>query len=97
MTGSFFLGGDGGYWFHSIHPSLRLSICPSVPHPRVCPVAPTVLVGSISYLYILLSKFWRCVACKVSGKISKLEILAIFFSICNFDFVCFDLGSDVNH
>ena len=42
-------------------------------------VAPTVLVGSISYLlYILSSNFRRCVACKVSCKISKFEFLVVF-------------------
>ena len=51
--------------------------------PSVCPascvrsVAPTVLVGSISYLYILSSNFRRCVTCKVSCKISKLEFFKI--------------------
>ena len=77
----------------------HMSICPSVrPASRVRSVAPTVLVGSISYLHILSSNFWRCVACKVACKISKFEFLAVFF----FKFVtltlsCFDLGSDVNH
>ena len=41
---------------------------------RVRSAAPTVLVGSISYLYILSSNFRRCVACKVSCKISKFEL-----------------------
>ena len=81
--------------------SLRPSICPfvgtSVRPSRVRPtsgvrsVASTVLVGSISYLYILSSNFRRCVGCKVSCKISKFEVLAIF-KICNFDFVLFWLG-----
>ena len=52
-----------GYWFHSVRPSVHLS--------RVCSVAPTVLVGSISYLYILSSNFRRYVTCKVVGKIPK--------------------------
>ena len=44
--------------------SLRPSICLSVrPASRVRSVAPTVLVGSISYLYILSSNFRSCVAC----------------------------------
>ena len=84
----------GVYWFHSI----RLSVRPSVPRPsRVCPascvrsVAPTVLVGSISYLYILSWNFRTCVVCKVSCKIAKFQVLAIFL-ICNFDFVLFWLG-----
>ena len=54
----------GVYWFHSVCLSVR-------PASRVRSVAPTVLVGSISYLYILSSNFRRCVACKVSCKISK--------------------------
>ena len=76
----------GVYWFHSVRPSVRLSVSPSVrPHPSHVPpafcvhsVAPTVLVGSISYLYILSNNFRRCVACKVSCKISKFEFLAFF-------------------
>ena len=60
-------------------PSVCLSIRPSVrPASRVCSVAPTVLVGSISYLSILSSNFRRCVTCKVSCKISKFEFLANF-------------------
>ena len=55
-----------------------LSICPSV-HPASCSVAPTVLVGSISYLYILSTNFRRCVECNISCKISKLKFLAFFF------------------
>ena len=54
-------------------------------------VAPIALVGSISYLHILLSNFRRCVMCKVCCKILKLEFLE-FFLICNFDFVLFWLG-----
>ena len=50
-------------------------ICPT---SRVHSVAPTVLVQSISYLYLLSSNFRRCVVCKVSCKISKCEFLAIF-------------------
>ena len=46
----------GVYWFHSVHLSVR-------PASRVCSVAPTVLVGYISYSYILSSNFWRCVIC----------------------------------
>ena len=43
-------------------PSVRPSVCPSVspsvrPAPRVRSVVPTVLVGSISYLYMLSSNF----------------------------------------
>ena len=58
----------GGYI--GFTPSVRPSICPSVsPTFRVCSVAPTVLVGSISYLYILLSHFRRCDTCKAFCKI----------------------------
>ena len=83
-------------FFSSLYPlnsedGFTLSICPSV-HPTscVCSVAPTVLVGSISYLYILLSNFRRCVTCTVYCKIIKFEFLAIF-QICNF--VLFWLGN----
>ena len=63
----------------SLRPSVRLSVRPSVrPASRVRSVAPTVLVGSISYLYILSSNFRRYVACKVSGKFSKFVFLAFF-------------------
>ena len=71
----------------SVSPSFRLSVHPA---SRVRSVAPTVLIGSISYLCILSSNFRRCVTCKVSCKIKK--ILAIFFLICNFNFVLFWLG-----
>ena len=47
------------YWFHSVRSSVRPSIRPA---SRVRSVAPTGLVGSISYLYILSSNFRRCVA-----------------------------------
>ena len=50
------------YWFHSVRPS----VCPSVhASSRVRFVTPTVLVGYISYLFILSSNFRRCVAFKV--------------------------------
>ena len=64
----------GVYWFHSV----RLSVHPA---SRVRFVVPTVLVGSISYLYILSSNFRRCVACKVTHKIFKFEFLAIFLNL----------------
>ena len=60
-------------------------------------VAPTVLVGSISYLYILSSSVRRCVVCKVSCKISKIEFFRQFFKFTTLTLSCFDLGSDVNH
>ena len=69
----------GVYWFHSVRLSVHLSVRLSVrPASRVRFVAPTVLAGFISYLYILSSTFRRCVVCKVSCKISKFEFLAIF-------------------
>ena len=65
----------GVYWFH---PSVRLSVRLA---SRVRSVAPPVLVGSISYLYILSSNFRRCVACKVSCKISKFEFFVSFLNL----------------
>ena len=47
-------------------------------------VTPTVLVGSISYLYILSSNLRRCVAC-IFGNFLKFVTLTLS---------CFDLGSD---
>ena len=74
----------------------RPSVPPSVrPAFRVRSVAPTVLVRSISYLWILSSSFRRCVVCIISCKISKFEFLAIFLNFVTL--TCFDLGSDVNH
>ena len=46
-------------------PSVRPSVRPA---SRVRSVAPTVLVGSISFLYLLSSEWRRCVACDVSCK-----------------------------
>ena len=51
--------------------SLHPSICPA---SRVHSVAPTVLVGSISYLYTLSSNVRICVVCKV-----KIWIFGSFF------------------
>ena len=78
----------GGYI--GFAPSIRPSVCPSVrpsvrPASRVCSVAPTVLVWSISYLHILPNSF-RCVACKV---FCKIWIFGSFFKICSFHFVLF--------
>ena len=56
----------GVYWFHSVRPSIRPSVHPA---SHVRSVTPTVLVGFISYLYILSSNFRWCVACKASCKI----------------------------
>ena len=57
----------------SIRPFVRLSVRPA---SRARSVTPTVLVVSISYLYILY--FRRCFTCKVSCKISNFEFLANF-------------------
>ena len=53
--------------------SLRSSIRPSV--------AATILVGSISYLYVSSSNFRGCVACKKNCEFSKFECLAIFLNL----------------
>ena len=75
------------YWFHSVRPS----ICPSArPASSARSVAPSVLVGFISYLYIFSSNFKRCVACKVSGKI---ESLAFFSKVVTLSLSYFDFGS----
>ena len=74
----------------SVRLSVRPSTCPSqIPRPLCNDY--TVLVGSISYLYILSSKFRRCVRCKITCKVLKFEFLAIF-KICNFDCVLFWLS-----
>ena len=66
-------------------PSVRLSVRPAF---RVHSVVPTVLVWSISYLYILSSNFRRCVVCNVIAKFQNLNFWQIF-QIYNFDFVLF--------
>ena len=66
----------------SLPPSICPFVCLSVrPASHVRSVVPTVLVGSISYLYILSSNFRKCAVCKVSCKISKFEFLAIFLNL----------------
>ena len=81
----------GVYWFHSVRPSdVR-------PASRVRSVVPTVLVGCISYLYILSSNFRRCVAGNVSCKIKRFEFWQFFFEFVTLTLSCFDLGSVVNH
>ena len=79
----------GGYI--GFTPSIRLSVRPAL---CVCSVAPRVLVGSTSYLYILSNNIRKCAACKVSCKIS---IFGNFFKFVTFTLSSFDLGSDVNH
>ena len=67
-----------------------IGFTPSVrPASHVRSVAPTVLVGSISYLYILSSNFRRCVACQVA---SKIWIFGIFLKFVTLTLSCFDLG-----
>ena len=80
----------GGYvgFTPPVRLSIRPSIRPSTPHPMSAFVAPTVLAGCISYLYILSSNFRRCVTCKV---ILKFEFWQ-FFKNFNFNFVLFWLG-----
>ena len=84
----------GVYWFHSVRLSVHLSVRLAF---RDRSVAPTVLVGSISYLYILSSNLRRCVMCTVSCKIAKFQFLAIFLKFVTLTLSSFDLGSDVNH
>ena len=71
-------GGGGVYRFHSVSPF----VCPSVrPASRARFVAPTVLVGSISYLHIVSSNFRMCVKCKDSYKIFKFKFLTIYLNL----------------
>ena len=70
-----------------VRPSVRQSVRPA---SRVHSVAPTVLVGAISYLYISSSNSRRCVMCKVQN--FKIWIFGNFFKVCNFDFLLFWLG-----
>ena len=67
----------GGYI--GFTPSVRPSRVRPASHVRS--VAPTVLVGSISYLHILSSNFRRCVACQVSCKICNFDVL-FWLGIC---------------
>ena len=83
-----------GYWFHPVRPSVRPSVRPTF---RVCSVAPRVLVGSISYLYILSSKIRRCVVCTYIFANLKIGFLAIFLRFVILTLSSFDLWSDVNH
>ena len=78
----FFRGGEEGvYWFHSVHPSVHLSVRPSrIPCPSVVPI---VLVGSISYQATSEGNFFT--------KFQNLNFYQ-FFRICNFDHVLFSLG-----
>ena len=67
--------------------SVCLSVCPSVsPASRVHSLAPTVLVGSISYLYQATSGGVSLV--KLLEKFHNLNFWH-FFKICSFDFVLF--------
>ena len=75
-------------------PSVRPSVLPAYVAHHVRSVAPTVLVRSISYSYVLPSNFRRCVTCQVACKIS---IFGNFFKFVTFTLSCFDLGFDMNH
>ena len=69
-------------WKGGILVSRRLSVCPSVcGQNRVRSVSSTILVGSISYLHILSSKFRMCVMCKDYWTIPKFEFLANFWNL----------------
>ena len=68
--------------------SLHLSGWPT---SSVRPVAPTVLIGYFSYLYILSRNITRCVICNVSCKFKNLNF-SHFLKICYYDFVFFWLG-----
>ena len=71
----------GGGWGWGVG-GLLVSLRPSVrPASRVSSVVPAVLVGSVSYLYILSSNFRRCVTCEVSCKNKKFEFFAFFFNL----------------
>ena len=74
-----------GVYIGLIPSALHVSCVHSVVH--------TVLVGFISYLYILSSNFRRCVGCKVP---CKILIFGIFFNFVTLTLSCFYLGSDVN-
>ena len=76
----------------SFIPSVRPSICLSVrPTSCVHSVASTVLVGSISYLYILSSNFRMCVMYQFLARFRNLTF-SQFCKISKFDFVFFWLG-----
>ena len=76
-------------WYIGFTLSVHLSGPPSArPACRVCSVAPTVLNGIISYLYILSSNFRRCVACKL---VSKIWIWGNFLKFITLTLSCFDL------
>ena len=71
----------------SVCPSVRLSICPSVCGQNgVRSVSSTILVGSISYLYILSSNSSKWIACMGYCIIPTFTFWH-FLGICNFDFV----------
>ena len=73
----------GVYWFHSFHPSVH-------PASYVRSVAHTVLVGSISYLYILSSNFRRC-RVLIFLQNNKILIFGKFLKFAILTLSCFDL------
>ena len=79
----------GGYtgFTSPVHPSVRLSVCPSVcGQNRVRSVTFTILAGSISHLHILLSNF-RCVTCNVSLQNSKIWIIVWLCLVLTWDLI----------
>ena len=65
----------GVYWFHSVRPSVRLSVRPSrIPRP-LCSAYSS---GWIHFIFIHLIKQLQKV-CRVSYQISKFEFLSFFF------------------
>ena len=64
----------------SLRPSICSSVHPSVHPPRIpCLLCSAYSSGWIHFIFnILLCNFRKCVASKISCKISKLKFLAIF-------------------
>ena len=73
-------GGGGTYWFHLV----RLSVCGQ---NRISSVSCTILVSSISHLYILSTNFRKCVTFSNVGKIPKFQFCGHFLLNCSFLFV----------
>ena len=66
-------GASSFTWY--LYQICNTDVHPSIPSSHVHSVAPTVLVGSFSHLYILSSNFRRCT---MSCKIAKFEFSGIF-------------------
>ena len=84
------LEGGGGYWFHSVRLSVRLSVRP---YHIPCPLCSTYSSSWIHFIFIHLIKQLQRV-CRVLIFLQNLKFwfLAIFFKYCNFHFVLFWLG-----